>query len=383
MSNHSTNTLRIAVIRQRYTPHGGAERFVQNMLETLQEHSSIEITIITRKWEDRGKHTFKVIECNPFYLGRLWRDWSFYRSVCSTLKEYPFDLVQSHERILCTDIYRAGEGVHREWLHQRKRIRPWWENIWTAASLYHRFILRQERRVFESPNLIDVIANSETTKDEIKRNFPYMKAHITVIPNAVDQDKFHPHLSEQYRAPVRTKLGIPENATVSLFVGSGYERKGVRQLLDIFCHLPDTHHLIIVGKDKHIARFQELARRKKLEHRIYFMGEQEDVRPYLGAADLFVFPSLYDPLPNSALEAAAAGLPVLASKTTGAADLTAALGIPHLDPLDIYGWTVTIESIDRHKKHIDIDMDRYSRSVMSNKLLHLYQTVQEKKNGTL
>jgi len=127
VNNSQTNTLlRVAVVRQRYTPHGGAERFVQNMLETLQEHSNIEITIITRKWKGNKKRKFKVIECNPFYLGRLWRDWSFYRNACNTLNKHQFDLIQSHERILCADIYRAGEGVHREWLRQRKRIRPWW-----------------------------------------------------------------------------------------------------------------------------------------------------------------------------------------------------------------------------------------------------------------
>lgn len=381
MSNPPTNNLRIAVVRQRYTPHGGAERFVQNMLETLQEHSSIEITIITRKWEGHEKHKFRVIECNPFYLGRLWRDWSFYRSTCKTIKELRFDLVQSHERILCSDIYRAGEGVHREWLHQRKRIRPWWEYIWTTLSLYHQFILRQEKRVFESPRLSAIIANSETTKREIERNFPHIRANITVIPNAVDLKKFHPQLSERYRAPIRTALGIPKNATVSLFVGSGYERKGVRQLLNIFCHLSENHHLIIVGKDKHISRFQEQTTKNELEHRVHFMGAQEDVRPYLGASDLFVFPSLYDPLPNSALEAAAAGLPVLASKTTGAADLTTALGLPQLDPLDTYSWATTIESINQHKKNID--MDRYSRRVMRKNLFDLYQTIQEKKHGAL
>lgn len=381
MSTSLPSTLRIAVIRQRYTPHGGAERFVQNMLETLQEYSSIEITIVTRKWKGNEKDKFKIIECNPFYLGRLWRDWSFYRSVCNTLKDHQFDLVQSHERILCTDIYRAGEGVHREWLHQRKRIRPWWENIWTSASLYHRFILKQEKHVFENPKLIAVIANSETTKKEIKQNFPNMTARIVVIPNAVDQDKFHPQLSEQYRVPIRTTLEIPENTTVSLFIGSGYERKGVRQLLDIFSHLPETHHLIIVGKDRHITRFQKLTKSKGLGKRVHFMGPQHDVRPYLGAADLFVFPSLYDPLPNSALEAAAVGLPVLASRTTGAADLTAALGLTQLDPLDIHGWKVTIGHMGQHSKHID--MSRYSRKVMSKKLLHLYQAVQETKNEAL
>lgn len=381
MSNPPTKRLRIAVVRQRYTPHGGAERFVQNMLETLHEYSNIEITVVTRKWNGDIKNGFKVIECNPFYLGRLWRDWSFYRAVCNTLKGHQFDIIQSHERILCTDIYRAGEGVHREWLYQRRRIRPWWKNIWTTVSLYHRFILRQEKRVFENQGLTSIIANSETTKGEIEKHFPNMSARIVVIPNAVDQKRFRPQLSLQHREAVRTALGIPETMTVSIFVGSGYERKGVGQLLDIYSHLSEAHHLIIVGKERHIAQFKKIAKSYGTEKRVHFMGPQQDVRPYLGAADLFVFPSLYDPLPNSALEAAAAGLPVLASKTTGAADLTSAMGISALDPLDINGWVATINGISQYNKHVD--MTPYSRRVMGNKLLHLYQSIQDKKNETL
>ena len=45
-------------------------------------------------------------------LGRVWRDWSFARAVCATLESHSFDLVQSHERIACCDVYRAGDGVH-------------------------------------------------------------------------------------------------------------------------------------------------------------------------------------------------------------------------------------------------------------------------------
>ena len=379
MDTPTTNPLHIAIVRQRYTPHGGAERFVQNMLETLQQHTHIEITIITRRWKTKEENKFKVIECDPFYIGRLWRDWSFYKGACNTLKKYDFDIIQSHERITCADIYRAGEGVHLEWLRQRKRIRPWWKNIWISMSPYHQFVLRQERLVFENQKLITIISNSQTTKREIEQNFSHIKANIIVITNAVNQLRFHPQLSKQYRSYTRANLKIHETNIVSLFIGSGNERKGVNQLLEIFSHLPDAHHLVIVGKDKNIVKFKSIAKEKKLVGRVHFMGPQQDVRPYLGIADLFVFPSLYDPLPNSVLEAAAAGIPVLASKTTGAADLTSAMGLPQLDPLDTYSWINTIKKFNQHKKQITIDMSCYSREAMKHNLVQLYKYVLEKK----
>jgi len=55
--------------------------------------------------------------------------------------------------------------------------------------------------------------------------------------------------------------------------------------------------------------------------RVTFAGPQPDPKPYFGAADAFVLPSLYDPLPNAALEAMACALPVITSTKSGVAEL--------------------------------------------------------------
>jgi len=55
--------------------------------------------------------------------------------------------------------------------------------------------------------------------------------------------------------------------------------------------------------------------------RVHFAGPQLDVRPYLGAADAFVLPTIYDPLSNAVLEALACGLPVVTSRRCGAGEL--------------------------------------------------------------
>ena len=73
--------MRLAIIRQRYTPYGGAERFVEAALEALLERG-IAISLYTRGWPQTRLQLIEPILCNPPYLGRLWRDWSFARSVC-------------------------------------------------------------------------------------------------------------------------------------------------------------------------------------------------------------------------------------------------------------------------------------------------------------
>ena len=112
--------MRLAIIRQRYAPSGVAERYVEAALEALLERG-IAITLYTRRWPETRLQLIEPVVCNPPYIGRLWRDWSFARAVSSKIAKQPPELVQSHERLLCCDVYRAGDGVHQVWLEERLR----------------------------------------------------------------------------------------------------------------------------------------------------------------------------------------------------------------------------------------------------------------------
>ena len=336
-------TLRIAIIRQRYTPFGGAERFVENALNALQQERSIELTLITRKWKGADNLNIKKIICNPFYLGRLWRDWSFARAACRAVSKDNFDLVQSHERVPCGDIYRAGDGVHREWLKQWFRVLPLWRQLTIRLSPYHHYLLWQERRVFENPNLKTVIVNSNQIGKEININFPKSNAKITLIYNGVDSEKFTPatnsHKREDLRDTLRTELGIPKSSLILLFVGSGFERKGVPLLLQLMKELPLNIHLVIIGKDRRMRRLQLECIQNGTSDRMHFLGAQQNLIGFYQAADLFLFPTLYDPLPNVVLEAMASGLPALVSNSCGAREVvTEGVDGTIQDPLDLNLW---------------------------------------------
>lgn len=309
--------MKIALVRQRYTAFGGAERFVSRAIQALQAQGA-EVTIVTRHWEAaNGMH---ALQCNPFYLGSLWRDWGFARGVCKLLGDGKFDLVQSHERIACCDLYRAGDGVHREWLEQRRRVLGPWGRLGLSLNPYHRYALAAEKRMFQSPRLKAVICNSLMVRDEIRDYFGLPPEMLHIIYSGVDGAVFHPGLRIEFREGVRASHGIPEQATLFLFVGSGYQRKGLAAALHALSALPGDAHLLVVGKDKKENSFQSLAARLGIEARVHFAGALKDVKPCYGAADMLVLPTLYDPFPNVALEALACGLPVLTSSKSGAAE---------------------------------------------------------------
>ncbi len=311
--------LRLALVRQRYTPYGGAERFVEAALEALLERG-VAISLYTRDWPKTRLQLIEPVLCDPFYIGRLWRDWGFARRVCKAVAAKAPDLVQSHERLLCCDVYRAGDGVHRVWLDQRLEGASGWRRWVTSISPYHRYVLRMERRLFASPWLKAVICNSKMVREEIQQRFGLPEEKLPVIYNAVDSDIFSPAL-RVHRDAVRNKLGVPADGIVFLLVGSGYVRKGVATAIQAMAQLPDNTYLFVVGNDKARRQYKRLARSLGLGRRVALLGPMDDPKPFYGAADAFVLPTLYDPMPNAALEAMACGLPVVTSTKSGVAEL--------------------------------------------------------------
>ena len=365
---------RVALIRGKYDPAGGAERFVQAAMRALRSEGA-SLTIVTRYWPG---HDGSAIVVNPFHVGSLWRDWAFARAACAELATRRFDLVQSHERIACCDVYRAGDGVHAEWLVQRARVQSPLARLATNVDPHHRYVLAAERRLFTSPRLRAVICNSEMVRGEIARRFGTADEKLVLIRNAVDTAQFHPGLRQEQRAAVRQQLGIPSDVPVALHVGSGFERKGVRAFLEAVARARTPTWGIVVGKDKHSQRYIDHARALRVQERIRFVGAASDVRPYYGCADVFLLATLYDPQPNAALEAMACGLPVVTTPKCGVAELIQEGANGHVrDALDLPGLAAALDALppavaEQAGKRAYDTVAPYTPAAMAAEYLSLY-----------
>ena len=318
-----TSELRIAVIRQRYNPYGGAERFVERALGALVREGA-EVTLIARSWEGAPQDGFRLKICDPGYSrilgGRAARDRSFTACAQEEIANGTYDIVQAHERIPGCMIFRAGDGVHAAWLEHRARGQSAFARMSAKLSPFHRYILKQEAAMLASPALQAVICNSVLVREEMRRYYDVPADKLVVIENGVDLESFHPRLAVQWREKQRQALGIAPDTPLFLYVGSGFERKGVPQLLAAFARMKSAQaQLIIVGQDRQQAVFERQSTALGLAQRVRFAGPQKDVRPFYGMADAFVLPTRYDPMPNAALEAMACGLPIITSTTCGIA----------------------------------------------------------------
>ncbi len=311
--------MKVAVIRYKYVNYGGAEGFVDQYTNQLAG-AGHEVHIFAHQWE-AGDHPKLIVHPVPAWtFNSFLRSLSFSWFANREVGKEKFDVVQSHERLFHQDIYRAGDGCHREWLEQRKKFLSPVRRFFLAINPFHRWILFMEKRLMEKEGCRKIVAISEMVKKDIQKHYKVPDEKITVVYNGVALDRFHPENKKRYRSTIRETLGVTENEVLILFVGSGFERKGLKFLIQSLKFLSsDNWRLLMMGKGNW-SRYLDCATEEN-QKKIHCLDPVDDLEKYYAAADIFVLPSIYEPFGNANLEALASGLPVVTSVHSGAAEI--------------------------------------------------------------
>ena len=311
--------MKIAIIRQKFVLYGGAEQFADGFIHQLAK-SGHEVHIFSNSWTPSHHSNITHHFVGTLGLNSFFRTLSFSIKVSKKIKEQHFDIIQSHEKTWGQDIYRAGDGCHIKWLHQRHKNISSIKKLFLFINPFHQLILKLERNIFESSQCKKIIAISQMVKEDILENYQCPPEKISVIYNGVDLQRFHPKNKNIYRESIRKKLKIPENSILILFVGSGFERKGLQYLLQSTKYIEkENWRLLLMGKGK----FEKFMRYAPANQRNRIIAKEPDpeIEKYYAAADLFILPSIYEPFGNANLEALATGLPVITTKYCGAANI--------------------------------------------------------------
>jgi UDP-glucose:(heptosyl)LPS alpha-1,3-glucosyltransferase len=234
------------------------------------------------------------------------------------IARYDCDVVMSFDRLVTQDIFRSGGGPHKIFLEKMKRHSGILKALWYATSPYHRLALLIEKRQLSPVGSRKIIAVCEQTKREMIAAYGIPEEKITVIHNGVDHKRFHPERRMNGGRSVRDKLGIAANCPVVLFLGTGFRRKGLDRLLQLWIRGELTGiYLLVVGNDTKLCHYQK---QWGWEKTVIFVGPQKNVEDYYAAADLLVLPSIQEAFGNVVLEALASGLPVVTVPGVGAMD---------------------------------------------------------------
>jgi glycosyltransferase involved in cell wall biosynthesis len=231
-----------------------------------------------------------------------------------------FDWIQGVEgNLLFGDICYA-HFCHRVYLREHGRetrgkgLRGFFNRAtnWLQARI-EPFVLRKAKII---------VVPSRGLARELRAEYAIPESKIRVLPNPVDIARMSPP-SGFNRSRARRELGCREEDILISFVALGqYERKGLPLLLEAIASSSkfgnsDVHLVVVGGPDSLVKSYRHRADSLGLNGNIHFTGYRSDVRPYLWAADVFALPSYYEVFPLVALEAAAAGLPLLVARLNG------------------------------------------------------------------
>jgi UDP-glucose:(heptosyl)LPS alpha-1,3-glucosyltransferase len=234
------------------------------------------------------------------------------------IAQHDCDVVMSFDRIVKQDIIRSGGGPRKKLLEKLKSHSGFLKRFWYTVSLYHQLVVWIERLQVRGNKSGRIIAVCEQSKGEFTDVYGISDDQVVVVHNGVDCQRFHPRRREHEGRELRQRWNIPSDASVVLFVGTGFRRKGLDRMLELWAQnqLPGVY-LLIVGNDAHLASYRK---RWKDRREVIFAGPQDDVENYYASADLFVLPALQEAFGNVVLEALASGMPVVTVPGVGAMD---------------------------------------------------------------
>lgn len=177
---------------------------------------------------------------------------------------------------------------------------------------------------------------------------------VIIVKNAIPIDNYEFNIEK--RNKIRKELNIEDKFVVG-HVGRFNEQKNHDFLIDIFLEIVKKKNnavLVLVGKGELENKIKSKIKEHNLIDKVIFTGVRQDVPDLLMAMDVFVFPSLFEGMPNAVIEAQATGLPCYISNSiTKEVKIT---NLVHFIPLDAKAseWADIILTNEGNKKRVSM-----------------------------
>ena len=204
------------------------------------------------------------------------------------------------------------------------RIHTFTGQVWATKKGFSRFLLKTIDKI-TATLATHVLADSLSQRSFLIDQGVIAREKIQVLEygsiSGVDTERFKS--DSIARIELRSRLGIPNEAVVAIFVGRLTRDKGILDLVSAFVQasaIAPNLHLLIVGPDEqHLAdEIQRLA--PELPDRLHILGPTAEPEKMMAAADFFCLPSYREGFGSVVIEAAAVGLPALVSNIYGLTD---------------------------------------------------------------
>lgn len=284
---------------------GGAEIMVENLsLQLTKKGFDVKIislynhnSAITERLE---KNNIQVI-----YLDKkLGFDWKIAVRLYKLMKEYQPDVVHTH-------LYAASYGISASVI---AKVPIKVHTIHNLATKEFSKINRIINKVFYHYYGVVPVSISPLIKQTVRKEYRLAENSVAMIYNGIDLKKSLPKADYAFN---NEKINI-------IHIGSFKEQKnhiGLLRSFKIVCDQFPNTNLRLIGTGELEEQIRNCVRTLKLENNVEFLGLKANVFSFLNSADIFVFPSLWEGMPISLIEAMATGLPIVATGVGGIPDM--------------------------------------------------------------
>ncbi len=306
--NHSSRPLTLGFLRRGYSSSGGVEVYLKGLARGLLAQGHRVVLFGTEAWPVEDWPGGEILRCQGASLSTYIADLERVKQSCGI----HFDLLLSVEKVPGCDLYRTDEGLHLAWLSERNPYLSFWARWFQWRSPKHREKLLLEKQLFRAESTRRVISISGKITRDIVSYYGYPQQQISLIRNGVPGFGLP---SAEEREKARTALGISPEEKVVLFVGTGWERKGLRtaiQAVELLRQKIPTIRLLVAGKGPERRYASPVAR---------FLGPVREMRQVYASGDVFVTPTIFEPFSLAALESLDAGVPVITSAAAGISEV--------------------------------------------------------------
>ncbi|MCK4934070.1 MAG: glycosyltransferase family 4 protein [Simkaniaceae bacterium] len=309
---------KVCMLIKNLSGGGGLEKYASK-LSLAFARKRCDVTIFTTNFKENLEPNSPIkIKLSPL---KKFRNTAKYDQICTRhSQEASYDIIFSLDRTSNQTHLRAGNGVHRAFLENRKLFDPRFKTLTARINPINRRVLQIEKAAFESSNLRTLFTNSYMVRKEILTYYNTDIDKIHVVHNGVEWHEMEKDFNDWplQKSKIALDLDLDPTTYQFLFIGNGYRRKGLIPLLNALAILPmKDFHLSIVGKEKQLSDYITHAKKLGLQNKVTFFGPQKNIRQFYQMSDCLVIPSYYDPFANVTVEALAMGLLVISSKTNG------------------------------------------------------------------
>ena len=279
---------------------GGAETMVMNYYRKINREK-VQFDFLVHR-EEEGAYEQEIKELG----GRIYRMPPIYPQNFSLYKKKIREFFEEHKeyKIIHSHMSELGYFALREAARQEIPVR-----ICHAHSAPHEFDLKMLMRIYFKNRMLPYLTHMFTCGKEAG-NYLYGKKNedkFIQLNNAIETKKYR--YDKKIDEQVRRELGLEKKFIVG-HVGNLRKPKNHKFLINVFAKIYEKQNnavLVLAGSGELETALRQQVKELELDNQVLFLGLREDIQRIMQCFDVFVFPSLFEGLPVTMIEAQASG----------------------------------------------------------------------------